>query len=64
MKFHSAVSELPDTLAAADALLAGAGAAVPSPDLACVFFTAHHLDEAEALLRRVHDSLSPDCLVS
>jgi small ligand-binding sensory domain FIST len=63
MRFHASLSEHPSTPHAADELIAAARAAVPNPDLAFVFFTAHHLDDAQSLLDKLNGELQPAALV-
>jgi small ligand-binding sensory domain FIST len=64
MRFHAALSEHESTASAADVLIAAARAAdLVEPDLAFVFFTAHHAAEADALLDRLTSDLAPAALV-
>lgn len=64
MRFHAALSDHESTPHAADALIASARAVdLAEPDLAFVFFTAHHAPEADALLDRLTSELAPAALV-
>jgi small ligand-binding sensory domain FIST len=63
MRFHAALSEDESTPHAADELIAAARSAIPDPDLAFVFFTAHHLAEADALLARLSADLDPQAMI-
>jgi small ligand-binding sensory domain FIST len=64
MRFHAALSDHESTPHAADALIASARAAgLTEPDLAFVFFTAHHAAEAQGLLDRLTAELAPAGLV-
>lgn len=63
MLFHASLSEHESTSHAADALVAAAEAALPNPDLAFVFFTAHHVSEAETLLEKLSAELNPNALI-
>jgi small ligand-binding sensory domain FIST len=63
MRFHAALSEHESTPHAADELIAAARGAIADPDLAFVFFTAHHLAEADALLAKLSDGLDPGALI-
>jgi small ligand-binding sensory domain FIST len=63
MLFHASMSEDESTPDAAAALVADGQAAIPGPDLAFVFFTAHHTDQAEALLEKISRDLSPEALI-
>jgi len=67
MRFHAAVSEAESTSDAADELIAAIGADAGGDqaraDVAFVFFTAHHADEAETLLERIQSSLGPQALI-
>jgi small ligand-binding sensory domain FIST len=62
MRFYASISEEESTSAAADALLASARSAA-NPDIAFVFFTAHHAAEADALLEKISADLSPRALI-
>ena len=64
MRFHSALSQDQDTLAAADAVIADVlQSGLRKPDLLLLFMTAAHTVEAEELLQRIHGQLSPGCLI-
>jgi small ligand-binding sensory domain FIST len=63
MRFHASLSDHPSTPHAADELIDAARAAVPRPDLAFVFFTAHHVDEAQTLLEKLNNDLQPAALI-
>src|SRR4051812_5867319 len=63
MRFHAGLSEDESTPHAADELITAARQAIPDPDLAFVFFTAHHLAEADALLAKLSDGLDPGALI-
>src|SRR3954453_13282873 len=63
MRFHAALSEDESTPHAADELIAAARQAIPDPDLVFVFFTAHHLAEADALLAKLSAGLDPGALI-
>ena len=63
MRFHAALSEDESTPHAADELIAAARGAIADPDLAFVFFTGHHLAEAEALLAKLSAGLEPGALI-
>jgi small ligand-binding sensory domain FIST len=63
MRFHAGLSEHESMPRAADELIAAARQAIPDPDLAFVFFTAHHLAEADALLAKLSAGLDPGTLI-
>src|SRR5438045_1591855 len=64
MRFHSALSQEQDTLAAADAVIADVlQAGLRKPDLVLLFITAAHTVQAEELLQKIHEQLSPACLI-
>jgi small ligand-binding sensory domain FIST len=64
MRFHSALSEEQDALAAADAVIADVlGSGVRKPDVLFVFLSAAHTAQAEELLQRLNVELSPRCLI-
>src|SRR5258706_14449242 len=64
MRFHSTLSANQDTLAAADAVIADVlQAGLRKPDVILLFMTAAHTVQAEELLQRIHDQLSPGCLI-
>jgi small ligand-binding sensory domain FIST len=63
MQFQAALSEHESTPHAADELIAAARGAIADPDLAFVFFTAHHLAEADALLAKLSAELDPAALI-
>jgi small ligand-binding sensory domain FIST len=64
MRFGCAISEETDSVAAADAVI---GEVVQSgllkPDVLFVFLTASHTAQAEEILQRVSEGLSPKCLI-
>src|SRR5213075_362967 len=64
MRFHSALSDQQDTLAAADALIADVlSSGLRKPDLLLLFITAQHTVQAEEILQKIHQELSPTCLI-
>lgn len=64
MKFACAISEQVDSQAAADAVLADLSqSGMKKPDVVFVFLTGDHTSEAEEILQRVQDSLSPQCVL-
>jgi small ligand-binding sensory domain FIST len=64
MQFHSAISDHESTPQAADRVIGSAREALGGRiDLAFVFFTAHHADEAEALVERLWRELAPQAMV-
>jgi small ligand-binding sensory domain FIST len=64
MRFHAALSENESTPHAVDELIAAAArGAIASPDLAFVFFTGHHLAEADALLAKLQAELDAAALI-
>jgi small ligand-binding sensory domain FIST len=63
MRFAAGVSEHEDTAAAAEAVLAQARADVPEPDVAFVFFTTHHREQADDLIERVWLELDPQAVI-
>jgi small ligand-binding sensory domain FIST len=64
MRFHSAISEKDNTLAAADAVIGDVVAAgIKKPDVVFIFMTAAHTQQAEELLQRVRQELSPKYLI-
>ncbi len=64
MPFAAALSTLRDTTAALDQACTEALADFPGkPDLAVVFFSAHHAAEAGAIAARLDERLGPRCLL-
>src|SRR5436305_14203574 len=64
MRFGCAISQEKDTLAAADAVIADIlEARLNNIDVLFVFLAAAHTAQAEELLQRLHDGLSPSCVV-
>src|SRR4051794_7381741 len=63
IRFAAGVSEHEDTTAAAEAVLAQAKDHVPEPDVAFVFFTAHHREQADDLIERVWLELDPQAVI-
>jgi small ligand-binding sensory domain FIST len=64
MRFGCGISQETDTLAAADAVIAEVLAArLSKPDILFVFLSAAHAAQAEELLQRLHDELSPRCVI-
>src|SRR5258706_1295353 len=64
MRFGCAISQEKDTLAAADAVIADVlEAGLNKIDALFVYLTASHTAQAEELLQRLHDGLSPRCVI-
>ncbi|HZN65956.1 MAG TPA: FIST N-terminal domain-containing protein, partial [Tepidisphaeraceae bacterium] len=64
MRFHAAVSEQDSALAAlADVLDEARESLEAEPDVAFLFFTGHHLEDADALVERAWRELEPQALV-
>jgi small ligand-binding sensory domain FIST len=63
MPFAAALSAAPQAVQAAAEACARAGAAVGAPDLALVFFSAHHAGAADEVVRAVKRELGPRCLL-
>jgi small ligand-binding sensory domain FIST len=63
MPFVSALSPEEQTARALDEVCAAVSEKVSEPDLACVFFTPHHVNAAPALARALHERLKPRCLI-
>jgi small ligand-binding sensory domain FIST len=63
MKFFSAVSQNESTDAAVDEVIAATRAGGVEPDVAFLFFTAHHRDEAERFVERLWLELDPQVMV-
>ena len=64
MRFGCAISQEKDTLAAADAVIADVlEARLNKIDVLFVYLTASHTAQAEELLQRLHDGLSPRCVI-
>jgi small ligand-binding sensory domain FIST len=63
MRFVSAISDRETTPAAMDEILSSAVPALATCDAAFVFFTAHHREEADDLLKRIQSGLKPRVLV-
>ena len=60
MRFQSLVSEHESTMSAvAEVVLAAREADLGEADVAFVFFTAHHRDEAEAIVEQLWLELDP-----
>src|SRR5947208_16672690 len=64
MPFAAALSTAGQTSQAIDDVCREAAAGLPDPaDLALLFFSAHHADAADALVRAVRERLQPRCLL-
>jgi small ligand-binding sensory domain FIST len=64
MRFHSCISDLEETAAAVEAVVTDAQRALKgSPDVAFLFFTAHHAGEAASLAARIASDLDPQVLI-
>src|SRR3954463_11264519 len=63
MQFAAGISDHEDTTAAAEAGLEQARFSVPEPDVAFVFFTAHHREQADDLIERVWLELDPQAVI-
>src|SRR3954466_1669055 len=64
MKFACAISQENDSQAAAEAVMADLSqSGMKKPDAVFVFLTSHHTSQAEEILQRVQDSLSPQCVI-
>jgi small ligand-binding sensory domain FIST len=63
MQFQSLISDLDDTAAATERLLEDVQAAIPSPDLLLLFVTADHMVNAVPMVKRLHESLAPQCML-
>jgi small ligand-binding sensory domain FIST len=63
MPFAAALSTLPEPERAAEEVCGQAGAPGAAPDLAVVFFSAHHRASARQLARALHQRLRPGCLL-
>ena len=63
MRFHSMISDQDDAAAAAGRLVEEVGRVVPSPDLLLLFFTADHSVNVVQLVKRLHEGLSPQCML-
>src|SRR5438105_1129662 len=64
MKFGCAISEERESLAAADAVIAELSqSGLRKPDVLFVFLTADHTSEAEEILQRLDEQLSPQCVI-
>jgi small ligand-binding sensory domain FIST len=63
MLFHASISEEESTPVAAEAIVAAARSASIQPDIAFVFFTARHTDQASALLEKISADLNPRALI-
>ena len=64
MRFHASISGHESTRAAADQLIGEARDAVDAKiDIVFIFFTAHHREEAAALIERAWLQLDPQCIV-
>ena len=63
MRFHSAVNEEETAAAAARRAVAEVGGALDAVDVAFLFFTADHRDDAEAIVGRVWRDLEPQAVI-
>lgn len=63
MLFHSQITDREETAAAAEQLVEEVGRAIPSPDLLLLFFTAGHAVNVVPLVKRLHEGLSPQCML-
>src|ERR1041384_668537 len=64
MRFACGISEENDSGAAVEAVLEEiAQSALKKPDVVFVFLTGEHTSEAEEILQRIDDSLSPHCVI-
>ena len=64
MRFHASISDHESTPQAAESLIQSSKSALADRiDLAFVFVTPHHADEAESLLERLWLELDPQCLL-
>src|SRR4051812_8086127 len=63
MRFHASVSDHEASHEAIKSVIADAGAALKKIDVAFVFFTGHHRDEATELAERLWLELDPQCIV-
>jgi small ligand-binding sensory domain FIST len=63
MRFHSALSDLADTLDATHAVVDDLQAHLDNVDLAVVFFTPHHRDAAAEMVERLWLELDPSVMV-
>lgn len=65
MQFHSIITDLDDTLQAADFVCRGVERQLKGePDLVFLFFTTHHVNEAKKLIERVQGTLLPRCFLA
>src|SRR5688500_4244071 len=62
MPFAASMSLLAETVRAAEEVVAGVGA-VARPDLALVFFSAHHVERGAELARLLTERLQPRALL-
>lgn len=63
MRFHASISDHESTAQAIRAVVADAKSALPDIDVAFLFFTAHHRDEAADLAEHCWLELDPQCVV-
>src|SRR4051794_32943398 len=63
MRFVSAISDSESTAAAAAEVVASAKQQFDATDVAFVFFTTHHRDEAAGILEHVQAELEPQVLI-
>jgi small ligand-binding sensory domain FIST len=63
MPFAAALSRQPQTVGAVDEVCSAVLGLGGPPDLALLFFSAHHAGSAESLIRAVRDRLSPRTLI-
>lgn len=63
MAFAAALSARPETARAVEEVCASLATQVSKPDLAVVFFSPHHLEEAELVVRTLQEKLGPRALL-
>src|SRR3954468_10025644 len=63
MRFHSAASDHESSHEATARVIRDTRAALTNVDVAFVFFTAHHREDAGAMLEQLWLELDPQCIV-